>query len=77
MHAIVRLRQLALVSGGFVAISDGANGNVFRMKLRIGFEMHYEFPQPTPMMLMLNIHHSRASDIVSSPRKTTMNKDEG
>ena len=26
--------------------------------------MIYEFPQPTPMILALNIHYSRASDIV-------------
>src|SRR5215212_6237342 len=34
------------------------------MQLRVGYELIYECPQPTPMMLMLNIHHSRASDIV-------------
>ena len=35
-----------------------------RMKIRIGYDMVYECPQPTPMILMLNIHYSRASDIV-------------
>jgi transglutaminase-like putative cysteine protease len=34
------------------------------MQLRVGYELIYDCPQPTPMMLMLNIHHSRASDIV-------------
>ncbi len=34
------------------------------MQLRVGYELLYDCPQPTPMMLMLNIHHSRASDIV-------------
>ena len=34
------------------------------MQIRLGFEMAYECPQPTPMLLALNIHYSRASDLV-------------
>ena len=34
------------------------------MQLRVGYELIYDCPQLTPMMLMLNIHHTRASDIV-------------
>ena len=34
------------------------------MKIRIGFEQVYEFPQPTPMILTLNVHASRAADLV-------------
>jgi len=34
------------------------------MQIRAGFELIYECPQPTPMILMLNIHYTRASDIV-------------
>jgi len=34
------------------------------MQIRVGFEMTYACPQPTPMLLVLNIHHSRASDLV-------------
>ncbi len=34
------------------------------MKLRVGFEMVYQCPQPTPMILALSIHYSRASDLV-------------
>ncbi|MES1256218.1 MAG: transglutaminase family protein [Acidobacteriota bacterium] len=34
------------------------------MQFRVGYELVYDCPQPTPMMLMVNIHHSRASDIV-------------
>lgn len=34
-----------------------------RLHLRVGFEMEYQFPQPTPMILTLNIHYSRASDL--------------
>ena len=35
------------------------------MKIRVGYEMVYECPQPTPMMLMLNIHYTRISDILT------------
>src|SRR3979490_2108138 len=41
------------------------------MQLRVGYELIYECPQPTPMMLMLNIHHTRASDIVVPDYLTT------
>lgn len=34
------------------------------MQIRVGFEMRYVCPQPTPMILALNIHHSRAADLV-------------
>jgi transglutaminase-like putative cysteine protease len=34
------------------------------MLIRAGYELIYSFPQPTPMILMLNIHYSRASDLV-------------
>ncbi|MEO7726009.1 MAG: transglutaminase family protein, partial [Burkholderiales bacterium] len=34
------------------------------MQIRAGFELVYECPQPTPMILMLHIHYSRASDLV-------------
>jgi transglutaminase-like putative cysteine protease len=36
------------------------------MKLQVGYELQYELPQATPMILMLSIHHSRSAD-VSSP----------
>jgi transglutaminase-like putative cysteine protease len=34
------------------------------MQIRVGYELIYDCPQPTPMILTLNIHHSRVSDIV-------------
>ena len=34
------------------------------MQIRVGYELVYECPQPTPMLLMLNVHYSRASDLV-------------
>lgn len=33
------------------------------MKLRVGYELDYMFPQPTPAILMLNIHYTRVSDL--------------
>jgi transglutaminase-like putative cysteine protease len=41
------------------------------MKLRVGFEMLYEFPQPTPMIMVLGTHFTRASDIVVPDLLTT------
>jgi transglutaminase-like putative cysteine protease len=41
------------------------------MQLRVGYELIYGCPGPTPMMLMLNIHHTRASDIVVPDCLTT------
>src|SRR5688572_14192823 len=34
------------------------------MHLRAGFELVYNFPQPTPVILVVNIHDSRASDML-------------
>src|SRR6201999_1401817 len=34
------------------------------MQIRVGYELVYECPQPTPMILTLNVHYSRASDLV-------------
>jgi len=34
------------------------------MQIRVGYEMIYECPQPTPMILTVNVHYTRASDIV-------------
>ena len=34
------------------------------MKIRVGYEIIYKCPQPTPMILTLSIHPSRASDLV-------------
>jgi transglutaminase-like putative cysteine protease len=41
-----------------------ANTEIIPMKIRIGFEFVYEFVAPTPMVLMLNVHPSRATDLV-------------
>jgi len=34
------------------------------MKIRVGYELIYDCPQPTPMILTLHIHYSRASDVI-------------
>ena len=34
------------------------------MKIRVGFEMLYDFPQRTPMIMVLGTHFTRASDII-------------
>lgn len=34
------------------------------MQMRIGYELTYQCPNPTPMILALNVHYSRASDLV-------------
>ena len=34
------------------------------MQFRIGFELIYACPQPTPMIITLTVHQSRASDLV-------------
>ena len=30
------------------------------MKIRVGYEMIYDFPQPTPMIMVLGTHFTRA-----------------
>jgi len=42
------------------------------MIIRLGYELEYEFEQPTPMVLMLGIHSSRVSDILIQDNMTTM-----
>ena len=34
------------------------------MQIRVGFEMVYRCPQPTPMILTLSVHYSRVSDLL-------------
>lgn len=41
------------------------------MQIRVGYELHYLCPQPTPMILMLNIHHTRVADIVVADQLQT------
>jgi transglutaminase-like putative cysteine protease len=41
------------------------------MQIRLGYELIYSFPQATPMILALNIHYSRASDMIIPDYLTT------
>jgi transglutaminase-like putative cysteine protease len=41
------------------------------MQIRIGYELVYDCPQPTPMLLMLHVHASRAADLVVPDRLAT------
>jgi transglutaminase-like putative cysteine protease len=38
------------------------------MQIQLGYELVYECPQPTPMLLVLNVHHSRAADLIVPDR---------
>lgn len=35
------------------------------MRIQVGCELRYSFPQPTPAIVLLNVHYSRASDLIS------------
>jgi transglutaminase-like putative cysteine protease len=54
---------------GGAAVTAAREG--FAMQIRVGYELIYECPQPTPMILTLNIHYSRASDLVVPDYLTT------
>jgi transglutaminase-like putative cysteine protease len=41
------------------------------MKIRVGFEIIYEFPQPTPTIMLLSTHFSRASDVIEADNLVT------
>jgi hypothetical protein len=41
------------------------------VQIRVGHELIYDCPQPTPMMLVLNIHYSRAPDLLVPDHVTT------
>jgi len=41
------------------------------IQIRVGYELIYDLPQPTPMIMVLGIHFTRASDIVVPDYLTT------
>ena len=45
-------------------ISNSISIGVFRLKIRVGYEIIYDFPQPTPMIMVLGMHFTRASDVI-------------
>ena len=38
------------------------------MRIRAGYEISYDCPQPTPMILTLSVHPSRMSDLLTADR---------
>ena len=41
------------------------------MQIGVGYELTYSVPQPTPMLLTVNIHYSRASDLIEPDHLVT------
>jgi len=41
------------------------------LQIAIGYELIYQLPQATPMLLVLNVHHSRVADIIVPDILTT------
>jgi transglutaminase-like putative cysteine protease len=47
------------------------NSEQIGVQIRIGYELVYECPRATPMLLMLNVHPSRASDLIVPDKMVT------
>jgi transglutaminase-like putative cysteine protease len=45
--------------------------HVTGIKIRVGYEMIYDFPQATPMIMVLGTHFTRASDVITPDFLTT------
>ncbi len=41
------------------------------MQIRLGYDIVYQCPQPTPMIITLNVHYTRASDLVRPDQMQT------
>lgn len=41
------------------------------MRTSVGYELIYSLPQPTPMILMVTVHYSRAADMIVADQLTT------
>jgi transglutaminase-like putative cysteine protease len=70
-NSCLNRRKLSLVSAISFAQDDTLIAGDNNMQIRLGYELIYNFPQPTPMILALNIHYSRASDIIIPDFLTT------
>jgi transglutaminase-like putative cysteine protease len=51
-------------TSGCRARSRNATAERGALQIRVGYEIVYQFPQPTPLLLALAVHYTRASDIV-------------
>jgi hypothetical protein len=65
-------RSFSLVAGFPTIPSRGSlcPEEIF-LEIKVGCELIYDCPQPTPMMLVLHIHYSRAADIIVLDHITT------
>jgi hypothetical protein len=41
------------------------------MKIRVGYELIYDFPESTPVIMVLGTHFTRASDVIVPDYLTT------
>ena len=41
------------------------------MLIRLGYEVGYQFPQATPLIMNLNVHYSRAPDLIRADTMVT------
>ncbi len=41
------------------------------IRIRVGYEMIYDLPQATPMIMVLGTHFTRASDVITPDFLTT------
>jgi len=41
------------------------------VQIRVGYELIYQLPQPTPMIVTLSVHYTRASDVIEPDHLTT------
>ena len=68
MNASANL-TLTVAMHSFIAQTTSTTGD--DMQIRFGYELNYDVPQPTPMILTLNVHHSRVSDLVGPDHMKT------
>jgi len=43
------------------------------LRIRLGYELVYQSAQPAPMILNLNVHYTRAADLVRADHMMTEN----
>lgn len=53
------------------AVATKQKHSVQNIQIRLGYELIYNCPQPTPMLLMLNVHSNRVSDLVVADHMIT------
>jgi transglutaminase-like putative cysteine protease len=51
--------------------TDSTVRGAFKVHIRLGYELIYQSPQPTPMILNLQVHYTRAGDLVRADQMLT------